>query len=60
MLGDLQTVVDLNPEVTDGAFDLGVPKHKLNCAGILDPSVDQRGSADPTAGESGWLRSPSA
>ena len=42
LLGYLQRVIDLNAEVSDGAFQLGVPKQKLNGAQILRPLVDQR------------------
>ena len=30
LLGDLQSIVDFDAEISDGAFKLGVPKQQLN------------------------------
>ena len=42
LLGDLQRIVDLDPEVSDSAFKFGVPEQQLNRPEILRPPVDQR------------------
>ena len=34
-------VIDLDAEVSDGAFDLGVAKQKLDCPEIASAPVDQ-------------------
>ena len=47
LLGDLQGVVDLDPEVSDRALQLGVPKEELNRPEISGPPVDQRGFGAP-------------
>jgi hypothetical protein len=36
-----QGVIDLNAEIPDRAFDLGMPKQKLNGPEITCPSIDQ-------------------
>jgi len=40
---DLQSIVHLNPEIPDGAFELCVPEQELNGPEILGASVDQCG-----------------
>jgi hypothetical protein len=47
LLGDLQGVVGLDSQVSDGAFELGVPKEELNGPEIPGPPVDQRGVGAP-------------
>ena len=42
LLGDLQCVINLNPKIPDGAFELCVAKQELNRPQIPGPSVDQR------------------
>jgi hypothetical protein len=40
LLGDLQSVVDLNPKIPNGAFKLRVAEQELDRSEILGPSVD--------------------
>ena len=42
LLGDLQRIIDLDPEVADGAFQLRVPEQQLNGPEIPGSPVDQR------------------
>ena len=42
LLRDLQSIVDLDPEVPDRAFELRVPEQQLHGSEISGPSVDQR------------------
>jgi hypothetical protein len=42
LLGNLQRVVDLDPEVSDAAFDFGTSKQKLNGPKSPGPPLDQR------------------
>ena len=42
LLGDLQSIVNLDAEIPDGALELGVPEQELNGAEIPGPPVDQR------------------
>jgi hypothetical protein len=42
LLGDLERGVDVDPEVTDGAFALGVAEQKLDRSEILGGPIDQR------------------
>lgn len=41
LLGELQRVVDLDPKVPDGPFELRVPERRLNGSEIPGPRVDQ-------------------
>lgn len=41
LLGHLQRVVNLDPEVPHGALQLGMPKQQLNRAKVLRATVDQ-------------------
>jgi hypothetical protein len=36
-----QRVIDLNAEIPDGAFDVGIPEQELNGYQIAGPSIDQ-------------------
>jgi hypothetical protein len=47
LLCDLQRIVDLDAEIPDGAFELGMPKEKLNGSKIPSASVDQRRLGSP-------------
>jgi hypothetical protein len=47
LLGDLEGIVDLDPKVSDRAFELGVSKQELNNPKIPRPSVVQRGFDAP-------------
>src|SRR5438128_12478499 len=47
LLGDLQSVVDLDSEIPDGAFKFRVPKQELNGPEIPGPPVNQRGFRAP-------------
>ena len=40
LLGDFERVVDLNPNVSDSAFELGVAEQQLNRPEILGSPVD--------------------
>jgi hypothetical protein len=40
LLRNLQSIVDLGPEIPDGAFKLGVPEQQLNRPEISGPPVD--------------------
>jgi hypothetical protein len=40
LFGDGQCVVDLNPEVSNGALQLRVPQQELNRAKISSPPID--------------------
>jgi hypothetical protein len=42
LLGDLQRIVNLDTEISDGAFELHVPKQELNGTEIPGAPVDQR------------------
>jgi len=42
LLGDLQRIVDLDTEIPNCAFELGVPEQKLNGSQISGSSIDQR------------------
>jgi hypothetical protein len=42
LLGDFQRIVDLDPEIPDGAFEFGMAEKELNSTEILGPPVDQR------------------
>jgi hypothetical protein len=42
LLGDLQSIVDLDTEVPDGTFELRVPEQQLDGTQALCPPVDQR------------------
>ena len=42
LLRDLKCVVDLDPEIPDGALQLRVTKQQLDGPDVLDPLVDQR------------------
>jgi len=41
LLGHLQGVIHLDAEVTDRAFEFGMPEQKLDRAQVLRPAVDQ-------------------
>ena len=41
LLRDFQRVINLDSKVSDGAFQLAMPKQKLNRSQILRPLVDQ-------------------
>lgn len=47
LLGDFQRVIDLDSEVSDGAFQLGMSKQQLNGAQVLGTLVDQGGFGAP-------------
>jgi hypothetical protein len=47
LLGDRQGVVNLDPEITDRALDLGVTEQQLNGPEVAGPAIDQ-GSFCPT------------
>ena len=47
LLGDLQRVVYLDAEVSDGAFELGMAKQQLNGSQVLRPLVYQRRFRSP-------------
>src|ERR1700680_3506903 len=38
---DSESVVDLNPEITDSAFDLAVTQEQLHCPQITSAAVDE-------------------
>lgn len=42
LLGDLQRIVDLDSEVSDGALKFAVAEEKLNRPQVPGPPVDQR------------------
>jgi hypothetical protein len=42
LLGDLQSAVDIDPEVSDSAFKPGVSEQQLNCPEVSGAPVDQR------------------
>jgi transposase len=50
LLSHFERVIDLDPEVSDGTFELGMAWQKLNSAQILCPSIYQRrlGAPHPT------------
>jgi hypothetical protein len=39
LLGNLQSVVDLDPEVSDSAFKVGVSEQHLNCPAVSISAV---------------------
>lgn len=41
LLSHFQRVVNLDAEIANGAFELGVPEQQLDCAQILGAPVDQ-------------------
>ena len=43
LLSDLQSIVDFDSKVSDGAFQLGMAEKKLDGSEIPGPPVDQRG-----------------
>jgi len=43
LLRDLESIVDLDSEVPDRAFELGMAEKKLHCSKVLRSSVGQRG-----------------
>ena len=47
LLRDLESVVDHNPEIPDGAFELRVPEEKLDGSEVLRASVNQLGFRSP-------------
>jgi hypothetical protein len=56
-LGDREGIVDLDTEVPNCAFDLGMAKQKLHCTQVASATVDQRrfGSAHGMCGEFAWV-----
>jgi hypothetical protein len=42
LLGYLKGVVDLDPQISNGAFELGIPEEKLYRPKVLGPPVDER------------------
>ena len=42
MLRDLQSIVDLDPEIPDGGFELGMAEDELNGPEIPCPPIYQR------------------
>lgn len=42
LLRDRQSVLDLDAEVPDGAFQLGMPEQELDCTDVARTAVDQR------------------
>jgi hypothetical protein len=42
LLGDLKSIVDLDPEIPDGAFKFGVAEKKLNGPETLCSPLNQR------------------
>jgi hypothetical protein len=47
LLRNLQCIVDLDPEISDGAFKLRMSEQKLHSPELLGPSVDKRGFGAP-------------
>ena len=47
LLGNLQCIVNFDPQIPDGAFELRVSEQQLNGSEILSPSVDQRRLGTP-------------
>lgn len=47
LLGHFQSVLDLNTQITHGAFKLSVTQQKLNCPQILRPFVNQGSLGSP-------------
>jgi len=47
LLGDFQGIVNLDPEISDGAFEFLVPEQQLHGSEISGPSVDQRSFRAP-------------
>jgi hypothetical protein len=43
LLRDLDCIIDLNTEVTDGALDLRMSKQQLDCTQVAGAPVDQHG-----------------
>jgi hypothetical protein len=47
LLRDLQSIVDLDPEVSDGALKFAMTEEKLDGPEIPDPPIDQRRFGSP-------------
>jgi hypothetical protein len=43
LLSHLQSVVDLDSQVSNRALELGMPKQQLHCSEILRSTIDQGG-----------------
>jgi hypothetical protein len=43
LFGYCEGVIDLDAEISDGAFDLGMPEQELDSPEIARPSIDQGG-----------------
>jgi hypothetical protein len=54
---DIQSIVDLNSKISDGAFDLCVAQQKLYCSQIARASIDQGclGSPIGMSAEPMWI-----
>jgi hypothetical protein len=42
LFGNLKSVVDLDTQISNRRFQLGVSKEQLHCAKVLSASIDQR------------------
>ena len=62
LLGNRESVVDLNPEIPDRAFDLGVAKQELNSAQVPRAAVDQRGlgATERMCAKQPWIQTNAA
>ena len=41
LLGNCESIIDLDAEIPDGALDLGMPQEQLNCPQVTSSPVDQ-------------------
>lgn len=47
LLRDFQRIIQLDTQVLNGAFQLGVSEQKLNSAQVFGTPIDQRGFCSP-------------